>query len=325
MNRHLRLFVATLFIFAAGNIGAADFPNHLIKVVVPYPAGGVLDVAARIIFRRVSESLAQPIMIENRPGAGTIIGSKYVAQSTPDGYTLLMTLEAISALPSVYANLPFDPVKDFEPITLLFTTQWVLVANPSLPVPTLAELVAYAKARPGQLNYGSTGIGGSNHFNMEQFERAAGIQMLHIPYPGGPPAFNALLSGEVHTMLMVGPVAIPYIQTGKVRPLAITGTKRASSLPMVPTLREAGYPGFERGAWTALFAPKNTPREVVQKLNKEVRKVLDQMVSKHEVNQFYVEDFQIPQGNTPEEMATIVRDDVKRWHNLAEQIGIKPQ
>jgi tripartite-type tricarboxylate transporter receptor subunit TctC len=315
----------TAALLAISSIAAADYPDRPIRIVVPFAAGGGLDGVARSIGNRLNAVWKQPVIVENRVGAGQTIGTAYVAKAPPDGYTLLLALESLAVSPSVYANLAFDPVRDFEPITLVSMTYWILVAGPSVPASNIRELVAYAKQNPGKLNYASTGTGGTGHLSMEMFRQSAGIAMTHVPYQGGAPALTAMLGGQTDLMLLVGNLALPHIRADKLRPIAMTGTVRAKSLPNLPTLAEQSYGGFESGGWTALFAPRGTPRDIVMKLNSEVRKTIDALLANHEPGSFYVEDFQIPQGNTPEEMGAMVRRDVEKWRRIAESINLKPQ
>ena len=308
--------------FAAGLAGAADYPARPVRIVVPFAPGGTIDVQARSLAAQLFETFKQPVIVDNRPGAGTTIGTGHVAKATPDGHTLLMTLRTIAVSPAVYAKLSFDPVKDFDPISLVESTFWVFSTHPSLPARTFKEFITLAKSRPGVLNYGVTGIGTDNHLTMEQFQRAAGIQMGQIPYPGGGPAVIAILGGQVDVMLVPGPLSIPHIKAGKLRPIALFNSSRAPSLPDVPTITEEGYPGFGGGAWSGLFAPKGTPASIIRLLNAEVQKYVRR---NRETGTLFIEGIQVPQSSTPQEMSTLVRDEVAKWQRVAKEVGIKPE
>lgn len=322
MRRLLLGFSAFLMLFAAGVASAADYPTRPVRIVVPFPPGGTIDVQARSLAAQLVETFKQPVIVDNRPGAGTTIGTGHAAKSTPDGHTLLLTLRTIAVSPAVYAKLSFDPVRDFEPISLVESTFWVFSTHPSLPAKTFKEFMALAKSRPGALNYAVTGIGTDNHLTMEQFQRAAGIQMGQIPYSGGGPAVIAILGGQVDVMLVPGPLSVPHIKSGKLRPIAIFANSRAPSLPDVPTITEEGYAGFGGGAWSGLFAPKGTPAKIVQLLNAEVQKYVRR---NRETGTLFIEGIQVPESSTPKEMATLLREEVAKWQRVAKEVGIKPE
>ncbi len=322
VKRLLFGFVSVLVLFAAGIADAADYPTRPLRIVVPFPPGGTIDVQARSLGAQLFETFKQPVIVDNRPGAGTTIGTGYAAKATPDGYTLLLALRTIAVSPAVYAKLSFDPVKDFEPISLVEFTYWVFCTHPSLPARTFKEFMTLAKARPGVLNYAVTGIGTDNHLTMAQFQRAAGIQMGQIPYSGGGPAVIALLGGQVDVMLVPGPLSIPHIKSGKMRPIAILANARAPSLPEVPTMAEEGYKGFGGGGWSGLFAPKGTPDKIIQLLNAEVQKYVRR---NRETGTLFIEGIQVPESSTPKAMATLVREEVAKWQRVAREIGIKPE
>jgi len=313
---------ALLMLCAVVGARAADYPTRPLKIVVPFPPGGTVDVQARAIAAQLGESLKQSVIVETRPGAGGTIGATFVAKSAPDGYTLLLTLRSIAISPSVVADLPFDPARDFAPITQVESTYWILCATPSLPAKTFKEVMALAKSRPGGLNYAGTGIGGDNHLTMEQLQKATGIRLTQVPYNGGGPALVALLGGQVDIMLVPGALAVPYIKSGRVRPIAILGSSRAPSLADVPTLTEEGVAGFEGGSWTALFAPKGTPESIVLLLNAEVRKIVER---NRETGTMFIDGIQVPQGSTPEALGVTLREDVTRWGRLARELVIKPE
>ena len=323
MRRLLRGLGAILSVlFAAGVASAADYPARPVRIVVPFPPGGTIDVQARALAAQLFETFKQPVIVDNRPGAGTTIGTGYVAKATPDGHTLLLTLRTIAVSPAVYAKLSFDPVRDFQPISLVESTYWVFCTHPSLPAKTFKEFIALAKSRPGALNSATTGIGTDNHLTMEQFQRTAGIQMGQIPYAGGGPAVIALLGGQVDVLLVPGPLSVPHIKSGKMWPIAIFANSRAPILPDVPTITEEGYAGFGGGAWSGLFAPKGTPEKIVQLLNAEVQKYVRR---NRETGTLFIEGIQVPESSTPREMAALVREEVAKWQRVAKEVGIKPE
>lgn len=301
---------------------AADYPARFVTIIVPFPPGGTIDAQARAIAAQLGESFKQPVVVENRPGAGATIGAGFVARAAPDGYTLLLTLQSLAISPSVYARLPFDPVKDLEAVSLVESTFWVFCGSPSVSAQTFKDFMALARSRPGALNYASTGMGTDNHITMEQLQKAAGIQVTHIPFNGAGPAMNAMIGGQVDVMLVPGAIALPYIKAGKLTPLAVLARARAPALPDVPTLAEEGLRGFEQGSWTGLFAPKGTPKPVVLALNAEIQKILERRVRE---KKFFIEGLEVPRGSTPGELATLLRDDVARWRRLAEEAGVTRQ
>jgi tripartite-type tricarboxylate transporter receptor subunit TctC len=286
---------------------------------VPYAAGGSTDLIARALGHELSAMWGQPVVIDNRPGAGTIIASDIVARSAPDGHTLLVTTTSFTIVPSLTARLPYDPDKDFEPITLLSTTPLVLVVNPSVPARSVTELIALAKARPGQLHFGSAGSGGSNHLAGELFNAMAGVKLVHIPFKGNAPALNDLVGGHVDVLFNGLPSAIPLIKAGKLRPLAVTSLTRAGALPDVPTLDEMGLKGFRAVAWSALSAPARTPEAVIAKISADARKVLHTPAL---VQRLKAEGSD-PVGNSPEEFAAFLREETVTWRKVIELAGIK--
>lgn len=318
----LLVIIAAICVFldAGVSVAASDYPTRPVKVVSPYAPGGGLDVVGRPLLRKLSEALQQQFILENRPGAGTTIGSAYVAKAAPDGYTLLLTLRALSISPSIYKNMTFDPEKDLEPISLVTRSGDILCVHPSVPVRNLKQLIAYARTHPGKLNYSSSGTGSDLHLTMAMFQEVAGIKMTHIPFGGGGPGLTALMSGQVDAMLVPGSFGFPFIKAGKVRPLAIDEPSRSSNLPNVPTFKEAGFPAIS-GSWSALFAPKGTPREIVMKLNAEVGRALENS----EMRSFYLERFLVPLAGTPETLAEWLRNDVARWRKVVQNVGIVPQ
>jgi tripartite-type tricarboxylate transporter receptor subunit TctC len=297
-----------------GGAVAADYPARPIKLVVPYAPGGGADGVARIVAKTVSESIGQPIVIENKGGAGAIVGTDLVAKAEPDGYTLLLGQSGpISINPAVYKSLPYDPQKDFAPISMTTAYPYILVVNADLPVKTLAEFVALAKAKPGTMNYGSTGVGAANHLVAELFNSKAGLKMTHIPYRGTALATADLVAGQL-TMVFGDPISVlPHIQSGKLRALAVTSLQRSSVAPTVPTIAESGYPGFEALAWHGIMAPARTPPDIIAKLNKEIVKAVNDPATKA----LLVNQAMQTIGSTPEEFAAFIRNDIAVWKAVA--------
>jgi tripartite-type tricarboxylate transporter receptor subunit TctC len=254
----------------------------------------------------------QPVVIDNRPGASTIIGTDIVAKSSPDGYTLLVTTASFTIMPSLIDKLPYDPGKDFQPITLINTTPLVLVVNPSVPAKSVQELIALAKAKPGALNFGSAGSGGSNHLAGELFNAMAGVKMVHIPYKGNAPALNDLVGGHVDVVFNGLTSAMPLIKAGKLRPLAVTSLARAGALPEIPTLDELGMKGFLAVGWNGLSAPARTPKEVIARINADVLKV----IRSPELVEHLKTEGSDPVGNSPQQFTAFLREETARWSKI---------
>jgi tripartite-type tricarboxylate transporter receptor subunit TctC len=298
----------------AGTAVAADYPTKPIKIVVPYAPGGGADSVARIVAKKVSENIGQAIVIENKGGAGAILGTDQVAKAEPDGYTLLLGQSGpISINPAVYKSLPYGPVKDFAPITMTTAYPYILVVNAELPAKTLQEFVALAKSKPDALNYGSTGVGAANHLVAELFNSKAGLKMTHVPYRGTALAVGDLLGGQL-TMVFGDPISVlPHIKSGKLRSLAVTSLERSPIAPEVPTVAESGYPGFEALAWHGILAPAKTPPAVIRKLNEEIAKALKDPATK----ELLVNQAMQTVGNTPEEFAAFIQKDITIWKGVA--------
>jgi tripartite-type tricarboxylate transporter receptor subunit TctC len=308
------LALALALPFGSAATLAADYPTKPIRIIVPYAPGGGADSVARIVARKVSDSTGQVIVIENKGGAGAILGTEQVAKAEPDGYTLLLGQSGpISINPAVYKRLPYDPVKDFAPITMTTAYPYILVVNAELPAKTLQELVALAKSKPDALNYGSTGVGAANHLVAELFDSKAGIKLTHVPYRGTALAVGDLLGGQL-TMVFGDPISVlPHIKSGKLRALAVTSLERSPVAPDVPTVAEAGYPGFEALAWHGILAPAGTPPEIVGKLNAElVKAVRDPATRELLANQAMQ-----PVGDTPEAFAAFIQRDIATWKAVA--------
>jgi tripartite-type tricarboxylate transporter receptor subunit TctC len=298
---------------------AQAYPGKPIQLVVPLGPGGINDIISRLIAQKLTESWGQSVVVVNKPGAGGIIGSEAVAKAAPDGYTLLMVYSSHMVNPSLYAKLPYDTVQDFEPITLVNSVNLVLTVGASVPVTSMSELIALAKARPGQLNYGTIGIGSLGHLAGIRFVKAANIDVVQVPYKSAPEVTTALMRGDA-TLYFDSPItALPFIRSGKVRALAVTSATRSSVLPDVPTVAEAGLPGFEVVGWNGLLAPARTPRPIIEKLNTEIVRILHTS----EVATTLKEQGVDVVGDTPEDFADVIRTDIGKWREIITASGIK--
>jgi tripartite-type tricarboxylate transporter receptor subunit TctC len=275
MNTPRIAIIAALAALCAGVAHAQSYPGKPIHIFVPFAAGGAVDALARIVSPKLGDSLGQPILVENRPGAGGNLAADLVAKSAPDGYTVLLTTNGHAISPALYRKLPFDAVKDFAPVTQLLATTLILVANPKFPAANTRELIALARAKPGALNYGSTGVGNPLHLTMELLKISAGVDIVPVPYKGDAPLSTALMAGEVDVAVVPLATSVQNIKAGRIKALAVTGTRRLASLPEVPTVAESGIPGFDSTSWQGLFAPAGTPREIVERLQRETAKALN--------------------------------------------------
>jgi tripartite-type tricarboxylate transporter receptor subunit TctC len=296
---------------------AAEYPDKPIKLVVNASAGGNADFSARLIGDKLSQALNQPVIVENRAGAGGNIGAQYVARSAPDGYTLLAANSSFASNVWLYKDLQFDPLKDFEPISLLTSTYFILAVPPASPVKTLQEYVEFA--RNNEITYASAGIGQGAHLGMELFQLQAGIKSVHVPYGGMAPSANALAGGVVDAALVTPPSALPYAEAGKLRLLAMTGPTRSPIYPDIPSIAEEGYPGYALNGWQGLLAPKGTPVEIVNLLSRELNKIL----ALPEVNERLVAAGTEANSSTPEEFKQFLTDEVKQWGEVIERSGIE--
>ena len=307
-------------ILAANSSHADEYPSRPIHLIVPFSAGGSADSTARVLATRVGKALGQSIVVENRGGGGAIIGTEFVKNSEPDGYTLLLGQSGpISINPAVYKNLPYDPVKDFAPVCLTTTYPYVLVVNSSLGVKTLKEFVALARSKPGALNYGTTGVGSSNHLVTELFAGKAGIGMTHIPYRGTALAVTDLLAGQVQ-MVFSDPIsALQYVKSGALVALAVTSKERSPVAPAVPTIAESGYPGFNAIAWHGILAPAHTPPAIVARLNAEIQRALNDPDTRTLLEKQAIQIV----GSSPEAFASFIKQDGALWKKVAEQARIE--
>jgi tripartite-type tricarboxylate transporter receptor subunit TctC len=308
--------------FSCGHACAQNYPAKPVRVVVPSPAGGGADIFARMIGRKLGENLGQSFLVDNRTGASGIIGCEAVARSAPDGYTLLMgTTGTHTTNPAVISRLPYDPVKDFVPVTLHAESPFVLLVHPSLPVKNVTDLIQLAKSRPGELSYGSAGVGSSPHLGFELFNSMAGIKMVHVPYKGLGPASADTIAGNITMTWDSITASGPLIKAKRLRALGIGSAKRISLLPDVPTISESGLTGFELGSWYAMFAPAATSPEIVRQLHREVVKALAAPGMREQFAALGGE----PVGSTPEELAAVVQRDLVKWAKVAREAKVKAE
>ena len=299
----------------------AAYPDKPIKVVHGFAPGGGADIFLRTIIPAVSENLGQPIIVDYKTGAGANLAMDAVAKAPPDGYTLLMGTPGLATNPSLYTKLPFDPLKDFAPLSLIGSVQNVLVVHPGVPVNSVKDLIALAKQKPGTLNYASPGVGTSLHLAGELFKLDTGVDIVHVAYKGGSQAQTDVLGGQVQMMFNVLPSALPFIQSGKLKALAVTGKTRAESLPNVPTMIEAGVPGYIALTWNGLLAPAGTPKEIVARLNEAIVKAM----RAPEMKEYLAKIGQDPGWSTPEEFAVFLRDETEKWAKVISASGITAQ
>jgi len=301
---------------------AQAFPVKPIRMLVGYPAGGSFDIFARVIGQKMAAALDKPVVIDNRGGASGIIAADLVAKAAPDGYTLFFAGAGILAiLPALRAKLPYDPLKDFAPVSLVATAPHILVTHPALPVKNVRDLVALAKAKPGQLNYASGGGGGPPHLAAEQFKHMTGVNIVHVPYTGGAQATTATLSGQVQIYFSSMASAVPLVKDGRLRGLAVTSAKRTAAAPDIPTIAESGVPGYELLIWFAVVAPAATPRPVIARLNAEVVRA----VNDADTRRRFLDLATDPASSTPEALATFTRDEISRWSKLIKAAGIQTE
>ena len=304
---------------APATAGAA-WPARPLRLVVPFGPGGSADLMARLLGQRLPEALGQPVVVENRPGAGAMLGNELVAKSAPDGYTLgIGTLGPLSVNQSLFARVPYDSARDFAPITLTGASSHVLVVNPALPVRSLAELIALAKQRPGQLTFASSGIGNATHLTGELFKAMAGVEVVHVPYKGGGAAVADVIGGHVVFSFASMPSALPHVRAGRLRALAVAPGQRVATAPELPTVAESGLPGFASEDWQGLVAPARTPADVVARLNAEVHRVLGAADLRERLD---AQGFQV-RLSTPQQFAELIRSESAKWARIVREAGIR--
>ena len=306
---------------ACGALAQGDYPSRPVRIVVPSPPGGGTDIVGRVLAQHYSRAFGQSVFVENKPGAGNMIGIEAVARSAADGHTLLFVASTLALNSVLYKKVPYDPVRDFAPITLAATAPNVLVVHPAVPAKTLAELLALAKKKPGSLTYGSAGIGTSPHMCMELLKSMAGIDIVHVPYKGTAPAVTDVIGGQIAGMFANALTAKPHIDSGRVRALAVSGAKRFEALGDIPTVAEAGVPGYAAMQWYGLVVPSGTPPGIVVRLHAEATRALltDEMKRK------LAADGAEPVGSTPTEFARLIRDELEKWTRIAQAANIEPQ
>jgi tripartite-type tricarboxylate transporter receptor subunit TctC len=322
MKSKCLLTAAVLIVALPSSLMAQGYPAKPVRIIVPLVPGGNLDIVARAVGQRLGEGLGQQIIVENRPGASSLVGTQYVAKSAADGYTLLAMANTFSSVPSVIANPGYDPIKDFTGVTLTCKVAQVLVVTPALPVKSVKELIALAKARPGELSYGSSGNGSTGHFAAELFNQKAGLKMLHVPYKGNAQALVDIIAGQVMMMYDQVSTSHPHVKAGKLKALAVTSSTRSSLFPDLPTVDEAGVKGYEAITYNGLLAPAGTPREVLARLQGEVAKAVAVPAMR---NNFLERGVELAASSSPDEFTAYIRNDVAASARLARNAGIKAQ
>ncbi len=320
-TRHLTCgFFALSLMLAALSAVAQTYPSKPVRIVVPSTPGDGADLLARYVGQKLGEILGQPFVVDNRAGAGGIIASELVARATPDGYTLIVANAGSHAInAALVPKLGYDPVKDFYPVSLFMTSPNILVVNTALPVKTVQEFIAYAKARPGKLNFASGGNGSSGHLSMEYFKGATGTELEHVPYKGASPALADVIAGQVPVMFVNLPPAMPHVKSGKLRALAVTTLARSPAVPDIPTVAESGVAGFETVAWFGMLAPAGTPREIIMKLNVEINKIAQTQEWKDRILALGG----VAVGGTPEVFAQRISADIAKWKKVVSEAGVK--
>ncbi len=311
-----------LLAFLGSSVHAqGSYPSKPVRLVAPSSAGGGSDIVARSLAPKLSERLGQQVIVENRPGAGTVIGSDYVAKAPADGYTLLLGIATLAINPALLKKMPYDAVRDLAPITKVASSPNVLVLHPSVPVRSVKELIGFVRARPGQLSFASAGVGTNPHMAMELFLSMTKLKMVHVPYKGSAPAITDLVGGHVAAMAATALTGIPQIRSGRLRGLAVSSAKRSPSAPELPTVAEAGVPGYEATQWYGVLAPAGTPPEIIKRLNTE----LVQILQLADVKSRFAADGAEPVGDSPEQFGQYIRSELTKWAKVARDAGIQPE
>ena len=321
MREILRIGALGAMLVIGGSALAQAFPTKPIRFVAAFPAGGPSDIVARAMAKRMSEVLGQPVIVDNRTGAGGNIGAESVAKAPPDGYTVLLGGSYVIIAPALYLKPPFDPIRDFAPIGLIVSNQYVLVTHPSVPARSVRDLIKVAKAQPGKLNYASTGPGSPPRLAGELFKSMAGVEMVNISYKGATPALIDMIGGHIDVYFGGISGTLPPIASNKIRPLAVTSTKRSSQLPEIPTVAEAALPGYDITTWFGLLAPAGTPREIVNKLNA----VIIGIVNEKEMTNYLIGQGVDPVTNTPDQFAAYIKNEVPKFAKIVKAAGITPE
>ena len=311
-----------LGLLLAPYVQAQTFPNKPIRIIVGFAAGGNTDIVSRTIAERMQALLGQPVLVENRAGAGGVVATEFTAKSPPDGYTLLMSsLGPHTISPSLLKSVGFDPVADLAPVSNVAFNALLLMVNPSVPAKTVQELIAYEKSNPGKLNFGSSGVSGTTHLSGEVFNSMTGTKLVHVAFRGGPPAIAALLAGDVQLMFANLSDALPQIRSGKVRGIAVTSSQRVPQAPELPTIAESGLPGYDVGPWNGLVAPGKTPPDIINRLSETVQAIAKEPGFRQKM----FEIGSTPIGDTPEQFRATIRNDLARWARIIKDAGIKPE
>ncbi|MEG1769920.1 MAG: tripartite tricarboxylate transporter substrate binding protein [Comamonas sp.] len=314
------LAAATAAAFATPGLALAqDYPAKPVRMVLPFPPGGVTDLLARALAEKMAARLGQPVIVDNRPGAGTVLASDTVARAPADGYTLLMAASSIGTAPLLYDKVSYDAIKSFAPVTQVASVVHVLVVNPKLPVKNVGELLAYARQNPGKLNYGSTGMGTSTHLEMELFKNMGNAFLVHIPYKGSGPALIDMVAGQLDVMFDAWGSSGPFVKSGKLRALAVTTAQRSAALPDLPTVAESGLKGYEAMPWLGLMAPAGTPAPAIHRIHREVAEILKEPEMQEKFKNWGLDII----GNTPAEFATFLRKDIAQWDRVIKSANIK--
>jgi tripartite-type tricarboxylate transporter receptor subunit TctC len=316
------ILFALALAFSAGAGAQSGFPSKPIRILVGFAPGGNTDVVARVTAARMQDLLGQPVVVENKAGAGGVVATEFTAKAAPDGYTLLMSsLGPHTVSPSLIKNIGFDPVTDLAPVSNVAVNALLLMVNPALPVKSVPELITYAKANPGKLNFGSSGVGATTHLSGELFNNMAGVKMVHVAFKGGPPAIAALLAGDLQLMFANLSDALPQVKSGKLRGIAVTTAKRVAQVPDLPSVAEAGLPGFDVAPWNGLVAPGKTPPEIIAKLSETIQKIAREQAFRDKMFEIGSE----PLGDTPEHYAATIKADIARWSKIVREAGIKAE
>ena len=318
----MKIFLAFVLIFFSSIAQAQNYPNKPIRWVVPYTGGGITDIVTRVVTQKMQVSMGQPIVVDNKPGANSIIGADMVAKSAPDGYSIVTVIAAHAANATLYqGKLPFDPVKSFIPFSLAAIAPLIMTVNNNFPARDVKELIAYAKANPGKLNFGSSGIGAAAHLTTELFKQTAGIDMVHVPFKGTAPALLALQSNDIQILVDVPSTLMPHVRGGKIRALAMFSSKRVAGALEVPTMAEAGGPPLESSTWVMFLAPAGTPREIVLRLSQEANKAVNDPEIKTRFSEIGIE----PVGGTPEQTSKFLAEEIAKWAKVITVAGVKAE
>ena len=319
MNFALAPVLCSLPLAALAQADAASYPSRPIRIIVPQSPGGSTDLTARLVAQRLTEAFKQTAVVDNRPGAGSTSGTEIVARAAPDGHTLLVVASSLTINPALYTKLSYDAIRDFTPVTQLSTFPNLLAAHPSVPVKTLSDVIALAKAKPGQINYASAGTGTGTHMSAELLKQMTGIDIVQIPFKGGAPAVIATMGGQTQLIIGTSVGTLPHVRSGKLRGIAVTSARRSPSAPEIPTFAESGVPGYEHEPWNGLLAPAKTPHAIIAKLNAEVVR----MLATPEVKKIFANEGGEAVGNSPEAFAAIVKSETAKWAKVVKAAGIK--